>query len=123
MRLRAITIPPVAGHASGYDDAPAAYAREGLYGRLRANGADVDGPATVSPIDPALATDDAVTNIARLGANIAIVVAEGLSADSNVLITGSNCTALVGILAGFERALGPTARIGLAWFDAHGDFN
>jgi arginase len=123
MRLRAITIPPVAGRASGYDDAPAAYAREGLYARLRANGADVRGPLAVPPTDPAQATDDPVTNFARLGANIANAVADGLSADGNVLITGSNCTALVGILAGFERALGPTARIGLAWFDAHGDFN
>jgi arginase len=64
-----------------------------------------------------------VAPIAYLGANIAAAVVDGLSADGNVLITGSNCTALVGVLAGFEQTFGPTARIGLAWFDAHGDFN
>jgi arginase len=122
MRLRAIVIPPVGGRAAGYDEAPAAFARAGLYETLRAGGADVVGP-TVVPAEEAAPGDDPVLGIARLGAGIAAAVGHGLSADENVLITGSNCTALVGILAGFERALGPAARIGLVWFDAHGDFN
>ena len=123
MRLRAITIPAIADRASGYDDAPAAYLREGLYERLRADEVDVVGPAAVPPFHGSTTGDDPVAPIAYLGANIAAAVVDGLGADGNVLITGSNCTALVGILAGFEQTFGPTARIGLAWFDAHGDFN
>ena len=123
MRLRAITIPAIADRASGYDDAPAAYLREGLYDRLRADEVDVVGPAAVPPFHGSATGDDPVAPIAYLGANIAAAVVDGLSADGNVLITGSNCTALVGVLAGFEQTFGPTARIGLAWFDAHGDFN
>jgi arginase len=123
MRLRMITIPPVLGRESGYDDAPAAFARRGVYDTLRAGGLQVLGPDAVPPAAATSPSDDAVTNIARLGANIAESVAVGLTRDGNVVITGGNCTGLVGILAGFERAFGPAARIGLVWFDAHGDFN
>jgi arginase len=125
MRIRAITIPPIDPSAptGRYDDAPAALAQAGLYETLRTEGADVVGPVGVPALDPATRSEDAVTNIAQLGARIADAVASGLTANSNVLITGSNCTALVGVLAGFEKAFGPTARIGLVWFDAHGDFN
>jgi arginase len=125
MRIRAITIPPIdpTAPAGRYDDAPAALANAGLYQTLRVEGADVVGPIPVPPADPASHSDDAVTNIAQLGANIAHAVSDALTGTGNVLITGSNCTALVGILAGFEKAFGPTARLGLVWFDAHGDFN
>jgi arginase len=123
MRLRAITIPPVPGRESGYDDAPAAFARHGLYDALRTADLEVVGPDAVLPAAVAPPSDDAVTNIARLGANVANSVATGLTHDGNVVITGGNCTGLVGILAGFEQAFGPATRIGLVWFDAHGDFN
>jgi arginase len=123
MRVRAITIPPVPGRESGYDDAPAAFARHGVYDTLRADGLDVVGPDAVPAAYGTSPADDPVANIARLGANVADSVANGLTRDGNVVITGSNCTSLVGILAGFERAYGAAARIGLAWFDAHGDFN
>jgi arginase len=123
MQLRAITMPPVAGSSSGYDDAPAAFQREGLYDQLRSAGVDVNGPVAVPLPDPAQKSDDQVLNIAYLGANIAATVHAGLTTGGNVLLTGNNCNSLVGILAGFERAFGATAKIGLVWFDAHGDFN
>jgi arginase len=120
MKLRAITIPGV-NNPSHYDDAPAAYDREGLWDTLRGRGIDLTGPVAVAPA--ATRSEDPVTNIAHLGANIAAEVAKGLTEEGNALITGSNCNALVGVLAGFEKAYGPTAKIGLVWFDAHGDFN
>jgi arginase len=123
MKLRAITIPPLHGSASSYDEAPAAYEREGLYDTLRSGGADVVGPVEVAQPGPEGQTADAVTNIAYLGANIAASVAEGLQTEGNILITGFNCNALPGVLAGFEKVYGPAAKIGLVWFDAHGDFN
>ena len=120
MKLRAITVPPY-DKPSGYDEAPAAYVRAGLYERLREAGIDLTGPVAVPP--PAERSDDTVTTIAHLGANIAAEVAAALREEGNVLVTGSNCNALVGVLAGFEKRYGATARIGLVWFDAHGDFN
>lgn len=120
MKLRAITIPGV-NNPSNYDDAPAAYGREGLWETLRARGIDLTGPVPVAPA--ATRSEDPVTNIAHLGANIAAEVAAALTTEGNVLVTGSNCNALVGVLAGFEKAYGATAKIGLVWFDAHGDFN
>jgi arginase len=41
---------------------------------------------------------------------------------ARLLILGGDCTAHTGALAGLRRAR-PEARIALAWFDAHGDFN
>src|SRR5437764_8378408 len=120
MKLRAIMIPGV-NAPSNYDDAPAAYGREGLWETLRGSGIDLTGPVPIAPA--ASQSDDPVTNIAHLGANIAAEVASALKAEGNVLVTGSNCNALVGVLAGFEKAYGATATIGLVWFDAHGDFN
>ncbi len=120
MKLRAITVPAY-GTPSGSDEAPAAYVREGLYERLRDVGIEVTGPVAVP--SPGVRSEDTVTTIAHLGANIAVAVAAGLHEAGNVLVTGSNCNALVGVLAGFEKRYGATAKIGLVWFDAHGDFN
>lgn len=122
MKLRAITIPAVDA-PSGYDEAPAAYTKEGLYEQLRGAGVELSGPVAVPSPGAETRSDDQVTNLAYLGTNIADTVATALTTEGNVLITGSNCNALVGVLAGFEKAYGPTARIGLVWFDAHGDFN
>lgn len=122
MRLRAITIPAY-DNPSGYDEAPAAYARAGLYETLQTSGIDLVGPVAVPSADPFTRSDDQVMNIAHLDANLAAEVAKGLRAEGNTLVVGSNCNALVGVLAGFEQAFGATARIGLVWFDAHGDFN
>lgn len=123
MRIRAITLPAATGEAANDDDAPAALARAGLYETLRAEGTDLIGPVAVQPPDLSTQSDDVVTNLAHLGKGIARAVADGLTANGNVLVIGNNCNALVGVLAGFERAYGATARIGLVWFDAHGDFN
>lgn len=41
---------------------------------------------------------------------------------TRLLLLGGDCTSHAGALAGL-RAARPTTRFGLAWFDAHGDFN
>ncbi|MGH2618425.1 MAG: arginase family protein, partial [Thermomicrobiales bacterium] len=40
-----------------------------------------------------------------------------------VMVAGGNCEAVPGAIGGLQEAHGPAARIGLVWFDAHGDFN
>lgn len=58
-----------------------------------------------------------------LGAAIAETAAAGRKAGRQLLMTGGNCNHATGILGGLQSAHGADARIGLVWFDAHGDFN
>jgi arginase len=56
---------------------------------------------------------------------LAMHVAGGLetaSPDTRLLVLGGDCTSHPAALAGIRRAR-PGIRLGLAWFDAHGDFN
>lgn len=66
---------------------------------------------------------DEVENIGRLGGEIAEAVANGCEKGRGVLVTGGNCSHMTGVLGGLQQAYGAHSRIGLVWFDAHGDFN
>lgn len=68
-------------------------------------------------------SDDRIANLGTLGDAIATEVAAGARAGKRVVALGSNCTTLPGILGGLQDVHGPTAKLGLVWFDAHGDFN
>ena len=62
-------------------------------------------------------------NLGVLGGEIAKAVAAGLQRDAAVLVVGGNCSHITGVVGGLQDVYGPGARIGLVWFDAHGDFN
>ncbi|MEM7534678.1 MAG: arginase family protein [Chloroflexota bacterium] len=68
---------------------------------------------------PAANTD----NIGLLGGEIANAVASARAEGRAVLMTGGNCSHITGMFGGLQDAHGPTVRVGLVWFDAHGDFN
>lgn len=74
-------------------------------------------------LPPARRTADPIVNLGLLGGEIAGAVAEGVRAGRKVVVVGGNCSHLPGILGGLQGAYGPDAKIGLVWFDAHGDFN
>lgn len=74
-------------------------------------------------IPPEQYTTDEITNIGILGGYIADQVAEARRAGRAILMTGGNCCHITGVIGGLQDAHGPEARIGLVWFDAHGDFN
>ena len=74
-------------------------------------------------LPPALATEDTIENLGILGGEIAGAVALGRAKQRGILMTGGNCTHITGVIGGLQQAHGPAARIGLVWFDAHGDFN
>ena len=74
-------------------------------------------------LPPGLATEDTVENLGLLGGEIAGAVAFGRKKQRGILMTGGNCTHITGVIGGLQQAHGPAARIGLVWFDAHGDFN
>jgi arginase len=78
-------------------------------------------------VEPAIpegcSTQDEVENIGILGGKIAEAVAAARSDGAAVLMTGGNCCHTTGVIGGLQDAHGPGVRIGLVWFDAHGDFN
>ncbi|MBN1936866.1 MAG: arginase family protein, partial [Anaerolineae bacterium] len=95
-----------------------AYAASGVYG---AAGVPFD---MVEPrMDESRRTADEAYNLGVLNGAIADEVAVARRAGKAILMTGGNCTHVTGVVGGLQDVYGPTARIGLAWFDAHGDFN
>ncbi|NKB67861.1 MAG: arginase [Candidatus Latescibacteria bacterium] len=77
-------------------------------------------------VEPRMAAaDDASEEIAlgRLGGAIAQAVAQARQQDKAILMTGGNCHHITGVIGGLQEAHGPDLRLGLVWFDAHGDFN
>lgn len=68
-------------------------------------------------------TDVETDNIGRLNGSIADHVANAVRENKAVLMTGGNCTHITGVVGGLQDVHGPDVKIGLVWFDAHGDFN
>jgi arginase len=82
---------------------------------------------SVTYVAPTLQDDnyatDPVGTLGIIGGQIADEVAAGLNDGKNVILAGGNCNSLPAMIGGIQKGLGPTKRIGLVWFDAHGDFN
>lgn len=68
-------------------------------------------------------TENEILNIGFFGGAIADEVAAALRAGHAPLMVGGNCCHMTGVLGGLQDVYGATARIGLVWFDAHGDYN
>lgn len=62
-------------------------------------------------------------NLGQLGGEIATAVASGARTGHAILMSGGDCSHITGVIGGLQDAHGADARIGLVWFDAHGDFN
>jgi arginase len=67
--------------------------------------------------------EEPTINLGLIGGEIAKAVAEGRREGKPVLVVGGNCAITPGVVGGLQQAHGPAAKIGLVWFDAHGDFN
>lgn len=126
MRIEMI-IPPAfsSGRAadqrtSGLGTTGNAYLADGLPTRLSAH-ADV----TVQDLQASAfdASTDPIPRLEAINAAIARSVSAAITGGSAPLLAGGSCVSLPGMLGGMQRGYGPTARIGLIWFDAHGDFN
>ena len=68
-------------------------------------------------------TEVETDQIGSLNGQIASQVAAARGDGRGALLTGGNCCHITGVIGGLQRAHGPQTRIGLVWFDAHGDFN
>ncbi|HUG16137.1 MAG TPA: arginase family protein [Thermomicrobiales bacterium] len=100
------------------EDPVDAYAATGAYDRFGGT------PAVAEPQFPEdRRTGDPVLDLGLIGGAIADAVAAGRCSGRPVLVVGGNCASAPGVVGGLQQAHGATARIGLIWFDAHGDFN
>lgn len=121
------------GHFAGMDRTPSALRRLGLLEALRAEpglaradwrdaGDAPNDPGWLPDPDPRAKNRAAIA--AFLG-RLATHVDDAVSAagpGARLLVLGGDCTSHAGAVAGIRRARGG-ARLGLVWFDAHGDFN
>jgi arginase len=104
--------------AQGDERALDAYTRANVYGRaeLPFSYQEVVFPEHLrSPVEP--------DNLGLIGGAIAELVAAARRASAGVVLAGGDCTHSTGVLGGLQAAHGSDARIGLVWFDAHGDCN
>src|SRR5262245_54206839 len=104
-------------HRASMGRAPEALILGGLLSRLEKDG------HVVRKVERALDLGSGSV-LERLGRNLAILpeaVADAHRAGSLPVILGGDCLVAVGVAAGLRKAL--DSDFGIAWFDAHGDFN
>jgi arginase len=120
------------GHFDGMERTPAEARRLGLVDRLRA-APGLAGAALVDAGDaanePGWVPDDdrraknrgrIAVYLPRLAGHVrdALLAHDG----ARLFLIGGDCTSHAGAMAGIRRAR-PGIRLGICWFDAHGDFN
>lgn len=120
------------GHFGGMERSPTALRAAGVLERVGAHlgSAEVVVDHGDARNDPGWAPDPdpRAKNRARICdylPRLAGHVADGLTAadpGARLFVLGGDCTSHAGAMAGLRRAA-PGRRLGLAWFDAHGDFN
>ncbi|HFE66202.1 MAG TPA: arginase [Chloroflexi bacterium] len=96
----------------------AVYETSGVYGRARI-------PYTIAEpkLPEAQRVAEETDNLGLLGGEVAAAVAQARREGKGILMAGGNCCHITGIFGGLQDAHGPELKIGLVWFDAHGDFN
>ncbi len=103
----------------GVGQAPTALRSAGLLEQLAERDIRVARDLT---LEDAFGEGDMLTRLGRLQATVADSVAQALSRGLTPVILGGDCCNAVGMWSGLTRAR-PGATIGVAWFDAHGDWN
>ena len=112
MRYRGVT--PAEEDERGLD----AYARSNVYA---AAGLPFE---VVEPIFPETRRSDVRSDdLGTLNGLLADRVAHARRAGRVIMMAGGDCTHITGIVGGLQDAHGSGVRVGLVWFDAHGDFN
>jgi arginase len=104
-------------YRKGMGRAPETLLAAGLVEALEKDGHSV----SVAERSVDLGDGDRLTLMGRNLAILADAVAGARQAGRLPVILGGDCTLSIGVVAGLRRAL--TEDFGIAWFDAHGDFN
>jgi arginase len=120
------------GHFGGMERGPADLRRAGLIDRLRSrpglagatfvdHGDAPNDPSWAPDPDPVMKNRQLIIDyLGRLSAHVAGALATNPA--TRLLMLGGDCTTHAGAMAALKRAT-PGARLAIAWFDAHGDFN
>ncbi len=124
MRIDLITVPyRYDERETGLGAGPTALVDAGIVARLAAAGCDVGGPVSAEIADADRDPDHVAVNIGRLGASTASLVAKSRQEGACPLVLAGDDTASIGVVSGLQQSDGAGAAIGIAWLDAHGDFN
>ncbi|MBI3241394.1 MAG: arginase family protein [Chloroflexi bacterium] len=106
-------------HLRGMGQAPGALRSAGLLARLAERGLRVARDVTLADV---WGEGDMLTRLGRLQAGVADSVAQALSDGHTPVILGGDCCNAIGMWSGIARARS-NLKVGVAWFDAHGDWN
>lgn len=101
---------------------PEALLRAGLPERLGAAGYAVAGPHVVELDEDERRQYGGWNAVGLTGAHLAEAVAGARAGGAFPLALLGDCNGSLGMLGGLRRA-GISGRLGMVWFDAHGDFN
>jgi arginase len=122
------------GHFGGMERGPSLLRGLGLRDRLAArpglagvtwldHGDAANEPGWAADSDPRAKNLELIAAyLGRLATHVQTGLVQGDGGDALLLVLGGDCTSHAGAVAGIHRAR-PGIRLGLAWFDAHGDFN
>ncbi len=104
--------------AAGDERALDAYAASGVYGQAQA-------PVTINepPLAEQLRSAEETDNLGLTRRRYRRRCRCGAQGWPGSADDRRDCTHTTGVLGGLQDAHSPAARIGLVWFDAHGDFN
>jgi Arginase/agmatinase/formimionoglutamate hydrolase, arginase family len=120
------------GHFGGMERGPAELRQAGLIDRLRSrpglagatfidHGDAPNDPGWAPDPDPVMKNRQLIIDyLPRLAAHVGSAVAS--PGAPRLLVLGGDCTTHSGTMAALKRSM-PGARLAIAWFDAHGDFN
>lgn len=120
MRIALIGVPfDLDQHERGMGLAPGALRAAGLTDRLAVAGVEVVRDLTLSDN---LAPGNTHARLGQLQAEVAGEVAAACRDGLIPVLLGGDCCNAIGMWSGLTRAR-PDATLGVAWFDAHGDWN
>ncbi len=122
VRLGVVALPwNLNRRGEGLGAGPEAVLDAGLVDWLSQSGAVIDGPHLVDLTEDERGRYGAWAAVGRHGAHLADAVATLRRRGSFPLALLGDCNGSLGVLAGMMRA--GARRVGMVWFDAHGDFN
>ena len=107
-----------AKHTPGLEIPLDVYSKDGIYGS-----ANVPYEICEPFLQDSMRTDDEVADIGKLGGLIAREVTIARKNGYAICMIGGNCCHITGVIGGLQEAHGFDKKIGLVWFDAHGDYN
>jgi arginase len=115
MQIQLLAVPYDSGNARARMGAgPEALLRAGLADALREDGHSVYSKIAELPADAWAAEIGTAFELMRM---LSVAVRDAVDADRFPIVLAGNCNTAVGTLAGLGQGTG------VAWFDAHGDFN